>query len=100
MIKTGVKWFTASLPVLVFVLFVAIPTAYSASLERGHALHDENCKVCHDSSYYTRSNRRVKSLEKLRKQVDRCQADTGNEWSKQQINDVMTYLNTQYYKFK
>ena len=66
----------------------------------GQVLHDEDCTICHNSSVYTRADRKVQSLERLRRQVNLCQGDVGAEWSEAQVNHVIEFLNTSYYKFE
>jgi mono/diheme cytochrome c family protein len=80
--------------------------ALAADLERGKSLHDENCTHCHKSmmggdgsAIYTRPDRRIESLAALRKQVTRCKNSLGMSWPDDQIDDLVAYLNTTYYKF-
>lgn len=73
--------------------------AGAADLKAGQALHDAHCMKCHDSSVYTREDRRVTSLEGLRKQVARCELSLGLTWFDDQRENVVQYLNSTYYKF-
>ena len=79
-------------------LFLAGPA--SAATGQGQALHDKHCLRCHDSSLYTRDNRRVKSLDGLRKQIRRCEQSLGLRWFDDQLDSVVRYLNDNYYHFK
>lgn len=72
----------------------------SAAADQGQALHDKHCLKCHDSSLYTRDNRRVKSLDGLRKQIRRCEQSLGLRWFDDQLDSVVRYLNDNYYHFK
>lgn len=70
-------------------------------------LHDENCQSCHKSimsgepdSIYVRENRRVNNYTALQQQVNRCEKNIGIVWPQKQTDDVITYLNQQFYKFK
>lgn len=79
----------------------------SADIERGRTLHQTHCISCHAAQYgsdgteiYTRANRRVNSLDGLRKQIRRCETNLGLTWFDEQIDDVTEYLNAQYYKLK
>lgn len=72
--------------------------AGAADLKAGQALHDAHCMKCHDSSIYTREDRRVTSLEGLRKQVARCELSLGLTWFDDQRENVVQYLNSTYYK--
>ena len=81
-------------------------TAYADAM-RGKKLHDQQCIACHASRFdnngadiYTRSDRRVNSLEALRKQVNRCKDNLSITWFDDDVNDVVEYLNATYYKFK
>jgi mono/diheme cytochrome c family protein len=75
-----------------------IPAATAAG--NGAALHQENCTSCHDDSVYTRKDRRVTTLDGLKKQVQRCELSQGLKWFDEDIDDVVAYLNSTYYKFR
>lgn len=97
-----------------FHLFIAIvlstatvATAHAADIKRGQQLHDANCISCHASmmggdgtSIYTRPDRRIGSLDRLRTQVTRCKDNLGMTWPEQDIEDVVSYLNASFYKFE
>lgn len=70
----------------------------AADLKAGAALHAEHCMKCHDSGVYTREDRRISSLEGLRKQVKRCELSLNLTWFDEQVEDVVHYLNSTYYK--
>ena len=72
----------------------------AADLKAGQALHDGKCVSCHDSAVYTRSDHRVTSVEGLRQQVQRCDANLELGWFDEEIENVSQYLNATYYKFK
>ena len=74
--------------------------AQATDLKAGQSLHDANCQKCHDSSVYTRADRKVTSLDGLRKQVKRCELSQDLTWFDDQTEDVVQYLNSSYYKFK
>ncbi len=73
---------------------------------KGEALHNSKCLACHGAQFkdpaqiYTRTNRRVKSVEGLMKQVMFCNKQTGAGLNDGEINDVIKYLNDKYYKFE
>jgi len=67
---------------------------------KGKAIHDKQCVACHDSSVYTRANRRVNSPEALIGQVNGCVRQTGAKLDRNQINDLVNYLDESFYKFK
>ncbi len=87
------------------LLFLAIlPTTAPAALlpgdaGRGHTLHERQCTACHDSRVYTRANRTVKSVEGLMGRVRMCNQQLGTKLERDQLNDLVKYLNDTYYKF-
>lgn len=89
------------------VLFTVLSsTAIASDVNRGKSLHDDNCIECHvsiqggdGSGIYTRADRRIDSLPALRSQVNRCKNSMGVSWPQDQIDDVVAYLNSMYYKF-
>jgi cytochrome c553 len=79
--------------------FALTPFATAADLKAGATLHAEHCMKCHDSGVYTREDRRISDLEGLRKQVKRCELSLDLTWFDEQVEDVVHYLNSTYYKF-
>lgn len=93
------------------LLLLTTGLAHAGDPERGRELHRENCIQCHASmkggiygadgtGIYVRENRRIDSLEMLYKQVRRCKTSLGVPWPESQIEDVVTYLNQNFYKFE
>jgi len=74
-------------------------SAYAESAGNGEQLHASKCQGCHDSSVYTRANRFIKNRGALLDQVNRCHKQVRAEWTAQQIDDVVNYLDSKYYKF-
>jgi cytochrome c2 len=71
------------------VFFACYATASQAvDLENGDDLHFENCTGCHDSTAYTRGT-----------QVRFCKDNLGLAWFDDEVNDVIGYLNKEYYRF-
>jgi mono/diheme cytochrome c family protein len=81
-------------------IMVATSPAVVADAVRGKTLHDEQCMKCHGTEVYTRSDRFIKDREALAKQVQRCQLSAGAQWFDDDVNDVVDYLNTTFYKFQ
>jgi hypothetical protein len=85
------------------LLSAALPAAAQPPAEphtQARALHTKYCVQCHQSEVYTRANRRMKDLNALRNQVQRCDQNIGLRWFDDDINAVTQYLNDQYYHFK
>lgn len=83
-----------------FALSLILACASTTALaENAKTLVQRDCMSCHGDEVYTRSNRMVNSLDGLRHQIGRCHQATGNNWSRDQIESVVQYLNRNYYKF-
>ena len=91
--------FVVSVPVMIFVTMSAHAAVPGDSAE-GKRLHDANCTGCHDSSVYTRKDHRVRSLEALKEQVENCTHMAQKEFSEEERQNVVKYLNEQFYKFQ
>ncbi|MFW2374156.1 MAG: hypothetical protein ACN4GM_13610 [Gammaproteobacteria bacterium] len=88
-----------------FILFVTAmsSTAYGYEdpvMQTGNKLHNEKCMNCHDTSVYTRQDRRVKTLQALSNQVNNCMKGPAKaDWTVSETNSVVEYLNNKFYKF-
>lgn len=88
---------------LLAILFFCVS---ATALAQGKQLHDSSCMQCHASltdgqpnSMYTRADRGVKSLAELGEQVTSCAIAADVNWSLAQQQQVVKYLNSQFYKF-
>jgi len=88
----------------VSLLTLLMPSAYAASLPGdsadGKRLHDANCMGCHDTSVFTRKDRLVQSLDALKKQLASCTHMSKKEFSASETQDLLKYLNDQFYHFR
>ncbi len=97
-----------TLQFILFSLLAILPfAATNADTTHGMQLHEENCIACHAARFgndgteiYTRHNHRVKNMEALNKQVNRCKDNLGLTWFDEDVNDVTDYLNKTFYQFK
>ena len=67
---------------------------------RGKTLHDAKCFACHDTHQYTRKNRIIHTYDDLLARVKFCDSASKAGFSSQDIQDVVAYLNKDFYKFK
>ena len=88
----------------VSLLILLMPSAYAASLpgdsDDGKRLHDANCMGCHDTSIFTRKDRLVQSLHALKEQLASCTHMAKKEFSASETQDLLEYLNDQFYHFR
>ena len=86
------------------LLILLMPSAYAASLPGdsadGKRLHDANCMGCHDTGIYTRKDRHVQSLDALKKQLASCSHMAKKEFSAIETQNILKYLNDQFYQFR
>lgn len=87
-------------PALMIVAAATQAALLPGDAARGKALHAKQCVACHDTSVYTRPDRRVRSAEALIGQVNGCVRQTGLKLDREQINDLVKYLDESFYEFK
>jgi len=75
--------------------------SYAYDAEEAQSMYEEDCTSCHDSSVFTRpaKERKVNDLGALKKQVHRCVGVTGASWFEEDEENVVQYLNENFYKF-
>lgn len=66
---------------------------------RGEMLYRNHCLGCHESVVHIREKRQAKNLGVLRDTVNRWSQELNLNWSSDEIEDVMLYLNMRYYHY-
>jgi mono/diheme cytochrome c family protein len=66
---------------------------------RGELLYTTHCIACHSAEVHWRDRRLAGDWESLTAQVARWQSNAGLGWSRDEILDVVRYLNATYYRF-
>lgn len=74
------------------------PAGFAGDLERGQALHDTFCIMCHSPELYSRSDRIANSYPEVLQQVTRWQNNARLRWTGYDIDSVTEYLAEKYYK--
>jgi len=86
------------------LLIVLMPSAYAAQLPGdsadGSFLHDANCLGCHDTGIYSRKDRRIRSLDALKGQLANCSHMANQQFSAIEMQNIIKYLNDQFYQFR
>jgi len=77
----------------------ATATATATSEGESENLHTKNCTRCHSSDVYTRTDRKVTSLDALGKQVRMCNNQLETQLFPEDMEKLTHYLNQTYYKF-
>jgi len=88
----------------VSLMILLMPTSAYAELPGdsvdGKRLHDANCMGCHDTGIYTRKDRLVRSLDALKEQLGGCSHMAKKEFSVTETQNIIKYLNDQFYQFR
>lgn len=80
-------------------LLAAGPGARAAGdAAKGETLH-ASCMSCHGTEVYVPPKRKVKTLSALRKETARWGDHYNPAFSKSEIDDLVAYLNRDFYKF-
>lgn len=66
---------------------------------RGQLLYENHCTVCHSSAISIRKNRKAHSYADIQKWVYRWSLHLKLEWTVQEIQDVVNFLNEHFYHF-
>ncbi len=86
------------------LLILLMPSAYATSLPGdsadGKRLYDANCMGCHDTGVSTRKDRLVQSLDALKEQLANCTHMAKKEFSASETQNLLKYLNDQFYHFR
>jgi mono/diheme cytochrome c family protein len=73
--------------------------ASGADGERGRALYENHCQACHSSKVHGRKQRWPENLAQLRAIVAQWQAQQVLNWSGEEIDDVVYFLNITQYSY-
>lgn len=67
---------------------------------RGQMLYENHCMSCHESVVHVRERQQAKSLPQLRARVRYWADYLHMRWGREEVDDVVDYLNSQYYRFE
>jgi mono/diheme cytochrome c family protein len=68
-------------------------------LERGRALYENNCRVCHTSKVHRRIPQLPVNEDELYRIVLTWAHYEGLSWTSEEVEDVVYYVNRMYYQF-
>ncbi len=90
----------AALCLLLPVVFLSSGAcAQVPSVDRGRALYENHCVVCHTANVHGRVNRLAISRAEVRETVEKWQAQQKLAWGTQEVDDVVEFLNRTRYQF-
>ena len=79
---------------------LAARAAETPDLERGRALYENHCVVCHTAKVHRRVPPLPLGMDDLRYIVNLWASQQGVRWSAEDIEDVVHYLNRTHYRFE
>ncbi len=65
----------------------------------GKQLHDQHCVSCHSPDIYTRPDSMIHSYRDLTERVRLCELSNELTWFDEEVEAVVDYLNSTYYRF-
>jgi|GEM_PF-937902 len=79
--------------------FVNAETLLIHNATRGELLYTKHCITCHSTQIHWREKKLVTDWTSLQSEVQRWQGIAGLWWDKEEIEDVVQYLNDTYYRY-
>jgi hypothetical protein len=87
-----------------FLSMLVVATASATPLPgdsaNGKRLYDAHCTGCHDTSVLSRTDRAVQSFDALKEQLVSCSHMANAEFSANETQDLLKYLNDSFYNFR
>jgi mono/diheme cytochrome c family protein len=91
-------------PIWLAGVLLLAPAAAQAALdgdpERGARLYEQNCLECHDRSVHKREEVRATNQREIVSWITRRCSRNAPQLSTQDLEDLATYLNEQFYHYK
>jgi mono/diheme cytochrome c family protein len=86
---------------IVLLSLVLIPGAHAQDARRGRQVYETQCLSCHYERVHERApeRSRVHSLEELRKEVALRARLTGRPFTREDLADIVAYLDQSHYHF-
>ena len=84
---------------VMMLLATSARAALAGDSVHGKRLHDAHCMQCHDTGVYARKDRQVRSLDALKQQLQDCSHMAKAQFSPAALQNVVKYLNDQFYHF-
>ena len=87
-------------PVLLLLLSLAVaPPLPAQSPSRGELLYTTHCVACHTKEVHWRARRLATDWTSLADETRRWQRNVGLNWTDDEVEDVVRYLNSTIYRF-
>jgi len=90
------RWIVA---IATCVLLAGSGSGVAETFDRGQALYENHCMSCHEATVHTRDTRRATSVAELRKWVATWSFHASLDWTSEEIDDVVDFMERRYYHF-
>jgi len=77
---------------------ILFTSAAYAEFDRGQALYENHCRLCHESWAHQREGSHITTLQSLRERVAAWSIHSGLGWGDDEVDDVTDYLNRNFYR--
>lgn len=85
---------------LFFLLPISFECTFAYDTQNGKDMYNvSKCYECHESSHFTSEYRKAKNFNQLFNRVEDCRYRTNADWFDEDRDDVVHYLNNEYYKY-
>jgi len=86
---------------LLFILLISFECSFAYDAKNGKDMYvSSKCYECHDSSHFNSEDRKAKNYKQLHNRVEQCRYRTNADWFDEDRDDVVHYLNKEFYKYK
>lgn len=87
--------------VAISIALLITSSAYAQKEDGKELFNDSKCLECHNITNFKNKNmHKVKSFKEMKGKVSACQIANDAHWFDDEVHDVATYLNHEYYHFK
>lgn len=81
------------------ILATRAQAALPGDAVEGQRLHDAHCMACHDTGIYSRKDRKMRSIDALKAQLQDCSHMAKAQLSPAQAQHLLKYLDERFYRF-
>ncbi|WP_455757679.1 c-type cytochrome [Sulfurimonas sp.] len=87
--------------ITILISTLILTTSLYANYKEGKSLFEgANCLSCHEYEHFKSRKDKVNSYDKLYKTVSQCAYNNKVQWFDDELEDVVNYLNKDFYHFK
>ena len=86
---------------MIFITLFLVTSAYAQKEDGQELFKDSKCLECYNIEDFKDKNmQKAKSFKQMKDKVSACQIENDAQWFDDEVHDVASYLNHEYYHFK